>query len=498
MLQPNNSPLERHGEPDCKQQDTATSDDRHDGGPYTVFTTKQKTWIVVVAGSAAWYSTASSFIYFPAIPFMSQDLGVSVSMINLTVTSYLIASGLFPALTGTAADRLGRRPVFVLSLGVYLAANIGLALQKTFPALFIIRMLQSAAISGSFSIAYGVIGDLIVPAERGGYTGILSIFLNTPPSVAPLISGLLLIRWQWPSIFWFLSIISTISLAFIILLLPETCRAVVGNGCYQPSRFYHRPFIGILRPATHESSSQSLAAAQRPVGGLNPLSVLTILRSPGNFIAVACFAIYYTVYSCLQASLSTIFVRTYGVSGLVAGLTYLPFGLSCVIGSYLSGRMLDRDYKKTAKEHGFTIDRKSADDLRAYPIEQARLSKTRYFIIACAPLIIGYGWTIQAKLHMSIPLVLQFLIGLTNQHLFTSINTLLVDLNPNTASTIQAASNLLRCELAAGALAGLDTAILRLGSGWCFVIFGVFHLLTLVPLVALKQYGVQWRTNQAK
>jgi len=116
--------------------------------PYSVFRPAQKRWIIFIAAWAGWFSTASSFIYFPAIPFMAHDMGVSIQTINLTVTSYMIASGIFPAITGNAADRYGRRITLLASLAVYTIANIGIAVQRSFTALFMLRMLQSAAISG--------------------------------------------------------------------------------------------------------------------------------------------------------------------------------------------------------------------------------------------------------------------------------------------------------------------------------------------------------------
>ena len=116
--------------------------------PYSVFRPAQKKWIIFLAAWAGWFSTASSFIYFPAIPFMAHDTGVSIQKINLTVTSYMIASGIFPAITGNAADRYGRRIILLASLTVYTIANIGIAVQRSFAALFMLRMLQSAAISG--------------------------------------------------------------------------------------------------------------------------------------------------------------------------------------------------------------------------------------------------------------------------------------------------------------------------------------------------------------
>lgn len=142
--------------------------------PYSAFSKPQRNFIIGLSAFAGWFSSVSSFIYFPAIPAIANDLGESVEKINLTVTSYLVVSGLVPSVVGNAADRFGRRPVFILCLTVYLFSNLGLALQSNFVLLFLFRMLQSSGVSGTFSITYGVLGDLCTPAERGGYAGVIS------------------------------------------------------------------------------------------------------------------------------------------------------------------------------------------------------------------------------------------------------------------------------------------------------------------------------------
>ena len=116
---------------------------------YSVFSKPQKRWIIFLAAFAGWFSTLSSFIFFPAIVAIANDLHTSVERINLTITSYLIVSGIAPSIMGEAAENLGRRPVYIAALSIYISANIGLALQSSFPALFVIRMIQSAGISGA-------------------------------------------------------------------------------------------------------------------------------------------------------------------------------------------------------------------------------------------------------------------------------------------------------------------------------------------------------------
>ncbi|KAK3368305.1 putative MFS transporter [Podospora didyma] len=477
---------------------------------YSVFSSTQKRWIVVIAASAGWFSTASSFIYFPAIPFLASDLGVSVEKINLTVTSYLIASGVFPSVAGNAADRYGRRPLFLIALGVYAAVNVGLAEQRSFAALITLRMVQSAAISGTFSFAYGVLGDLTTPADRGGYIGFMSIFVNTPQSVAPMISGLLLAKWHWDSIFWFLTTASSVVFLLTVFFMPETNRRVVGNGSLHPPSLISKAVLPVLHPPrralvgkSDSGSSEKCnplvrstsSPASKKMSVANPFSGLALLKHKGTAVAVISFGTNYALYSCLQASLSTIFVETYGVSGLVAGLSYIPFGAACIVASFLGGRLLDFDYKRTAKSHGMVIDYKRGDDISAFPIEYARLRTCKHVAALCAPLVVGYGWALQTKANIAVPLVLQFFIGFTGQISFTSLNALLLDFNPDRPSTIQATNNFFRCELAAGALALLDLMLRSLGTGWCYVLLAALYLLTVAPLWVMEKRGLQWRAE---
>ena len=116
--------------------------------PYSVFSKSQKRMIVFLAAFAAMFSPLSSFIYYPAITAMSKDLHVSIEKINLTITSYMIVSGIAPAVIGDLADMTGRRWVYIITLAIYLTANLGLALQRSWPALFALRMLQSIGSSG--------------------------------------------------------------------------------------------------------------------------------------------------------------------------------------------------------------------------------------------------------------------------------------------------------------------------------------------------------------
>lgn len=131
-------------------------EDNRNNDQYSAYTVLQKRWIVSLGASVGWFSTSSSFIFFPIIPFLARDLHESTERINLTVTSYLVASGVFPSIIAGLSDVYGRKPVFVTALGAYVAVNIGLALQRSFAVLLGLRLLQAAAISCTYMICLAV------------------------------------------------------------------------------------------------------------------------------------------------------------------------------------------------------------------------------------------------------------------------------------------------------------------------------------------------------
>lgn len=122
----------------------------HSNAPYSGFTNLQRKQIAILVAFAAMFSPLSSFIYYPCIDSIAKDLGVTLELINLTITSYMIVSGIAPALIGDFADMVGRRPIYIITFTIYFAANVGLATQRSYPALLVLRMVQSAGSSGEY------------------------------------------------------------------------------------------------------------------------------------------------------------------------------------------------------------------------------------------------------------------------------------------------------------------------------------------------------------
>jgi MFS family permease len=128
-----------HGEPVTETPDEEL---------YSMFNRYEKWYIVFLISFAGWFSTLSSFIYYPAISQIAHNLNTTVSRINLTVASYMAVSTVAPAFVGDAADVLGRRALYLVVISIYLVANIALANARSFAHLLGLRMLQSAGVAG--------------------------------------------------------------------------------------------------------------------------------------------------------------------------------------------------------------------------------------------------------------------------------------------------------------------------------------------------------------
>jgi MFS family permease len=139
--------------------------------PYSVFSTSQKRLIVFMVFLAGFVSPLSSSIYLPALNTLAEHYHKSNSMINLTLTSFMVFQALAPTVVGGLSETLGRRPMYIVASTIYIGANIGLALQDSYAALLVLRCMQSAGSSGTISLALGVVSDISTSSERGTYIG---------------------------------------------------------------------------------------------------------------------------------------------------------------------------------------------------------------------------------------------------------------------------------------------------------------------------------------
>lgn len=463
------------------------------GPPYSAFDSRTKTQIAIMITIGSFISPVTANIYFPALNPIAEDLNVSTNLINLTLTTYMIFQGISPTLFGDFGDKAGRRPAYILAFSIYLVANIGLALQRNYTALMVLRCVQSAGSSGTIALGYAAVADIASTAERGKYMSYIGAGINIGPTVGPLLGGLLSQYLGWPSLFWFLAIFVTLWLIPWILFIPETSRSVVGNGS-TPPQSWNTPLIDVIKKKHRYQERGSSQKLRFP----NPLRTLAVVFEKEMGLILGLNSILYIAFILVAATLATLFKEIYGYNDLQVGLCYLPYGLGCVIAIIAQGRILDHNYHRIAKLRGFKVDRKRGDDLTHFPIETARIQPMYPALTVGAAVLIGYGWALHFEASVAVPLVLVFMIGMFIPTSFNVLNTLIVDLYPQAPATATAANNLVRCFVGAGATAVIEFILTGVGRGWTFSILGFLVLACMPGLIVIQKYGPSWRNQKTK
>ncbi|KAG9792292.1 hypothetical protein KCU88_g907, partial [Aureobasidium melanogenum] len=441
-----------------------------------------------MAAWAGFFSPVSANIYFPALNPLAQDLHVSDTLINLTLTSYMIFQGLAPTFFGDFADAAGRRPAYAVCFIVYIAANIGLALQNSYAALFLLRCLQSSGSSATIAMCSAVVSDIATAAERGKYMGLTLGGSLLGPAIGPVIGGLLAEYLGWRAIFWFLVILGAAFFVIFGVFFPETERR---------RRLEEAKEADQDQDQDPSSSTPEVELPERPKFRFpNPLRSMYLIFDKENalllFYNAFLFAAFYDVTAALPSQLKIIF----GYSELQIGLCYIPFGFGSMCAALTNGQLLDRNFARWAKKLGLKIKKGRNQDLKNFPIEKARLEIALPAAYCSAALVCVFGWILHINGPLAPLLVVLFFTSLSMSVAFNVTSTLLVDFYPNSPATATAANNVVRCLLGAGATAAVVPMIDSMGRGWTFT-FLTFFLVATSPMLWLVYFrGMKWRNER--
>ncbi|KAK7746612.1 hypothetical protein SLS62_009333 [Diatrype stigma] len=501
---------EAGGEKDGTGEHVTAQEDSPPEPPYSVLSETAKVSIILTASFAAIISPISSSIYFPALNSLAQDLDVSVSLITLTITMYLIFQGLAPSLIGNFSDIHGRRPAYIICFAIYIGANIGLAVQSSYGALMVLRCLQSSGSSGTIALGSAVVADVSTRAQRGKYIGYASMGVTLGPALGPIVGGLLDQYLGWRAIFWFLVVFAGVFFVLVAVAMPETCRAVVGDGSVPPPR-WQLSLLQYIRQQNKKrgqnSNDDDAADAQtkkkepgrrrrRP----SPLASLKIAGQKEAGLILWYGALLYSGYFAVLSTLSTQLAAQHaGFGSVQIGLCYLPLGLGSLTSRWTVGRILDRNFRRVARARGIAVAASGRQqDLAGFPIERARLQVAIPLVYAACAAIAAYAWVMMmmgGARTLAGPLVALFFVGHLTTGAFSALNTLVVDIHVGTPATAVAANNLFRCLMGAGAAAVANPLIERIGLGWTGTFVAGLWVVCSPALWAVMRYGPEWRAE---
>ena len=244
----------------------------------------------------------------------------------------MIFQGLAPSFWGPLADSYGRRPIFLSTLTLYLLANIALAQSKSFAVLMLFRGVQAVGSSSTIAIGAGVIGDIALGSERGGFMGLFGGIRMFGQAIGPVFGGILTQYLGFRSIFYFLTAFAALVIIMLALYLPETLRKIAGDGSKRLYGIY-KPILGHSNQGTPIPVEERYKPTDISLGTL--LDSFKLLAEKDVFVSLIFGAITYSIWSMITSSTPSLWKEEYNLNDIQIGLVFLPNGMTLRIATMI-------------------------------------------------------------------------------------------------------------------------------------------------------------------
>jgi EmrB/QacA subfamily drug resistance transporter len=255
----------------------ATRDDPIPDGPAG---RRRRLIVLLICSSSLFMTYLDSTILNVALPTLQASLHASLSGLQWVADAYLLVLASLLLLTGSTADRLGRRRLFTIGLTAFSLGSLLCSLAPDTGWLIALRMLQALGGSMLTPVSLSIVRNVFAdPKERAQAIGIWSGIFGLATACGPVVGGVLVTEVGWRSVFW---VNVPIGLAMMVAArryVPES-RARRPRPVDVPGQVLMIVMLGSL----------TYAVIQGPVSGwASPVIVA--------FFAVACAALIAFIYT---------------------------------------------------------------------------------------------------------------------------------------------------------------------------------------------------------
>lgn len=319
--------------------------------------TRAQLHVVAVLGFCGLVSAADNWFVSPALPAIARGLSVLPAAATVVLTAYMVPYGALQPVCGAIADRVGRlRLLRAIVLGLC-AGTVLCAAAPSLELLVAARILTGCFAAGIISVSQAFVGDVVEPARRGGAVGMLMGITFTGQGLSAGLGGILTDLVGWRVAFASFGILA--AAAWILLsTLREPDGAgsrtsggsgsvsAAGGGCSQTSGGSGGVSVagGHGRADGTAAAARARAAAgrrgtgaERPVAAFLAAAVRIFLGPHRAVFLLACSTgvLFLGVYGLMGTFLNAVC----GLGSTEAGLVMMLYGVFCLVGGALSGRL---------------------------------------------------------------------------------------------------------------------------------------------------------------
>lgn len=163
----------------------------------------------------------SANMFVPSIPTVQKALETTYATAQLTLTLYMACFAVALLVYGPLSDRYGRRPVLLVSLGVYILGSLACLMAPAIDQLIAGRVLQAAGGCAGFSLCRAMVRD-IYEDRAAKMIAYLGMSMAVGPMVSPAIGGYLDVWYGWHAPFVAMTGIGSVLFVAAIVALHET------------------------------------------------------------------------------------------------------------------------------------------------------------------------------------------------------------------------------------------------------------------------------------
>ena len=178
--------------------------------------------MIVVLGVMIALGPLTIDMYLPALPKIADDLSVSSSVVQLTLTGTLAGLALGQLVVGPLSDSLGRRRPLMAGIVLHMVASVICMLAPNLALLGLGRVLQGVGAAAGMVVAIAVVGDLFSDNAAATVLSRLMLVLGAAPVIAPSLGAAVLLHGSWHWVFTALVVMAGALLVVAVFALPET------------------------------------------------------------------------------------------------------------------------------------------------------------------------------------------------------------------------------------------------------------------------------------
>ena len=316
-------------------------------------------WTLIAVSTATFMLLLDITVVNVALPSIRKDLGASFTDLQWVVDAYALTLAALVLTAGSLADRLGRRRLFIVGLGIFSLASLLCALSPDATFLNLARAVQGIGGAVMFAVSLALIAqEFRAGRERGMAMGMYGATIGVAVAIGPLVGGALTDSLGWESIFYLNVPIGLAAMAITALRVRESrdpnATRVDWLGVASFSAALFMLVLALVRGNDEGWGSTPIVALFVGAAVLlvaflaiesrvrEPMLPLTLFRRPAfTGVQLAAFAVSSSLFALFLYI--TLYLQNYlGLSPFDAGVRYLPITVVSFVAAPIAGALLGR------------------------------------------------------------------------------------------------------------------------------------------------------------